>query len=135
MWIYFRYSVNKFEQTEEFIFDLIILLNLDDKTIQLDILSGVSIPISTCSEDTAFTLPGDGSVQGFATVVGKEVGQTAVDAVLSHLGVGQYISKLECSIPVTDQQGTWLCCALEIIKLLYHLFLRGEYGNVKVSYV
>ena len=112
--------MDKFEQSEEFIFDLIILLNLDDQTIQLDILNGTSIPIPSCSEDTKFTLPGDGSIQGFARVVGKEVGQTAVDAVLSHLGVAQYISEQECSVPVTDQQGTWLC-----VRDYYTVFCKG----------
>ena len=102
MVIYFRYSVDKYGQTEEYVLDMTILLALEGQTKRFDIFNASSIIIPVCDEDTTFALPGDGSVEGFARVVGKEVGQTAVDAVLRHLGVAQYISNQDCATSFTD---------------------------------
>ncbi|XP_072033125.1 uncharacterized protein [Amphiura filiformis] len=64
----------------------------------------MSIPI--CNENATFSLPGDGSVKSFALALGETFSQTAVEAVMNHLGIIQYISGQTCSVTQVDLQKT-----------------------------
>ena len=66
--------------------DMSIRLNLEGVISNYPILVGTKIPIPFCSRN--FTvLPGDGSVHGFLEILGENVGRTAIDLVLAHLGL------------------------------------------------
>ena len=67
--------------------DLSLQLQLDDQPTDIQVLSGTTIPIPLCNEDASLVLPGDGTIGGFARALGENVGQTAVELVLTHLGL------------------------------------------------
>ncbi len=60
-------------------------VTLDEVTTDFVILPGTMVPIPTC--DNEFPLPGDGSVEGFLRAIGDNIGQLAVERVLSELGL------------------------------------------------
>ena len=101
----FRMMAKKLDSTKEFAVDLSIQLNVEDRTTNFTILSDTRIPFKQCESDH-YVLPGDGSVSGFVSAVGATVGEAAVEAVLNHLGIGQYVSDSECSIPENEQQSS-----------------------------
>ena len=67
--------------------DLSLQLQVDDETTDIQVLSDTIIPIPLCNEDASVVLPGGGSIAGFARALGENVGQTAVELVLTHLGL------------------------------------------------
>ncbi len=68
-----------------FVINLSLRTTLDGVATDYVILSGTTIPIPTCDND--FPLPGDGSVEGFLRAIGGNIGQLAVERVLSELGL------------------------------------------------
>ena len=63
-----------------------IRLNLEGVITNYPILIGTKIPIPFCSRNYT-VLPGDGTIQGFLETLGENVGRTAIDLVLVHLGL------------------------------------------------
>ena len=74
--------------------DLSLELQLDDQPTNIQVLSGTTIPIPLCNEDAAIVLPGDGTIGGFARALGENVGQTAVELVLKHIGLEVCLCKI-----------------------------------------
>ena len=61
------------------------ILTLDDDVTTFDILSDTRIPIPACNENFNSILPGDGTIERFAKIVGDNVGQLAIDTVIKQL--------------------------------------------------
>ncbi|XP_072033124.1 uncharacterized protein [Amphiura filiformis] len=82
-----------------FVLDLTFHVTLDEIVTDFVILNDIQIPIPLCNDD--FFLPGNGTIEGFVKAIGDTVGQTAVDVVLSELGIQDYITNNECTVPAT----------------------------------
>ena len=48
-------------------------------------MADTRVPIPLCNANPLFTLPGDGSIEGFVRGLGQDVSQTAIDIVLQEL--------------------------------------------------
>ena len=70
-----------------FVLDFSLRLEIENEISEYIIISGTRIPIPVCNENATFTLPGDGSIEGFVKAVGETVGQTAIEIVLRQLGL------------------------------------------------
>ena len=53
----------------------------------MNVLNGATVPIPFCNPNISFSLPGDGSIIGFAKFIGKRAGAEAIQAVLRKLGL------------------------------------------------
>ena len=53
----------------------------------MNVLDRVTIPIPFCNPNTTLTLPGDGSIAGFAELLGDKITAEATEAVLRKLGL------------------------------------------------
>ena len=98
--------MDRLDQTNEFSVDLSIQLFLEDETTYFMVYTDARIPIPLCNEDATFVLPGDGTVRGFLFAVGENIGSTAKEAVMDHLGISQYLSDNDCSVPPIDVGGS-----------------------------
>ena len=90
--------------TKEFTVNLSSRFIIEDQATDFIVLSDARFPIPSCNTDIGYSLPGDGTVSGFVTAVGETVGEAAIEAVLNHLGIGQYVSVNDCSLPQTNPQ-------------------------------
>ena len=75
------------DNIKSFAFDLDLTFCTDGECTDMDVLDGATVPIPFCNPNITFTLPGDGSIIGFAKFVGKGVGDEAIQAVLRKLGL------------------------------------------------
>lgn len=116
-------AIKKLQTTQEFVVDLSIQLRIEDKRTNFTILSDAIIPFQQCDENKHYLLPGDGTVSGFVSAVGESVGESAIDAVLNHLGIGQYISDAECSIPENDLHLTGMITYNRLLLLFSIMYL------------
>ena len=66
---------------------LILELTLDGVVTPFNILDHLFIPIPSHDNTVPLALPGDGTIEGFARIVGTSVGQSAIDLVLMKLGL------------------------------------------------
>ena len=82
-----RFSVDKLSEQKLFRIDFTFTLTLEEETTVNPILRDFTLPVPICNQDIPFSLPGDGSIQGFVKRVGRNFTQTAVDVVLHQLGV------------------------------------------------
>ncbi|XP_038050876.1 uncharacterized protein LOC119724026 [Patiria miniata] len=107
------YIIDKLTEDKMFVLDLALSLCLPDSeciTPSIDILKRTRVPIPVCNENATFTLPGDGTVSGFLQMVGQNAADSAVDAILQHLGLLEYISRLPCVRPQVTQNGWKRIC-------------------------
>ena len=79
--------MNKLEKEDRFELYLSCQLTVDDDTTDFQILTAATVPIPACNEVSDFHFPGDGSIEGFVEILGHNIGQTAVDQVLTYLGL------------------------------------------------
>ena len=77
--------MTKLDQQKHFAFYLSFNLTLDDNTEEFPFISGATLPMPDCNEDSVYVLPGDGSIKGFADTLGTNASQTAVELVLRQL--------------------------------------------------
>ena len=80
-----RFSVLKLDDTDEFNFDLDLMLELEGTTTPITIMADTRVPIPLCNDNPLFTLPGDGSIAGFVRGLGQDISQIAIDIVLQEL--------------------------------------------------
>ena len=67
---------------------LSIGLCIDDTCTTTPVLDHVWVPIPLCNTNaTSFTLPGDGTVDGFIRELGGRIGNAAIDLVLEKFGL------------------------------------------------
>ncbi len=79
---------------------LTVNVSLDGKTTSIPLLRNATIPEPSChNTDLSYALPGDGTVEGFARALGNSVGESAVELVLSYLGIKVKL-KITCFSPV-----------------------------------
>ena len=81
-----RYSIHKHHKS--FRIHLSLELCIDGTCKDEYVLRNATVPVPLCNtgyEDVI--LPGDGTVEGFASYLGDHVGETAVDVVLGKLGI------------------------------------------------
>ncbi len=86
MYTLHRYSIHK--NHELFSMYLSLGLCIDGTCKDEYVLRNATVPVPLCNtgyEDVI--LPGDGTVEGFASYLGDHVGETAVDVVLGKLGI------------------------------------------------
>ncbi len=102
----FRFSVSKLDADKVFEVDLSFQLKLDGDITNFNIATDTRVPIPICDPNAAFTLPGDWSITAFVRAVGKNVGQSAVEAVWRNLGIDQVVSGEECSLLSTSTHAT-----------------------------
>ena len=102
----YRFMVDRLDQTNEFSVDLSLELFIEGKTTNFMVYSDARIPIPLCNEDATFVLPGDGTVNGFLLAIGGNVASTAIEAVMYHLGILQYLSGGHCSVTPIDIGGS-----------------------------
>ena len=88
----------------EYTINMAIQLTIEDATTDFVIFADAKMPIPECEDDATYALPGDGSVESFVLGLGESIGQTAVEAVMRHLEIEQYISEQACSVPDVDVQ-------------------------------
>ena len=79
----FRYNVNKLAKS--FIVSLSLNLWIDGNLRQINLLQGAQIPIPICNSNATFTLPGDGTVDGYLAFLKGMITDEAVDLVLDSL--------------------------------------------------
>ena len=82
-----RYSVDKLSEDNQYELTLILELTLDGVTTLFIILDRLPIPIPSYDNNDELVIPGDGSIEGFARIVGTSVSQSAIDLVLMKLGL------------------------------------------------
>ena len=82
-----RYSVDKLDVEKVFVLDLAFQIKIEGDVTSVTILSDMKVPIPGCNENATFTLPGDGSIQGFVNAVGENFGQAAIQIVFQKLGL------------------------------------------------
>ncbi len=82
-----RYSVDKLSEDNQYEVTLILELTLDGMTTLFIILDHLSVPITPFDNNEELVIPGDGSIEGFARIVGTSAGQSAIDLVLMKLGL------------------------------------------------
>ena len=102
----YRFTVDRLDQTSEFSVDLSLELFIEDKTTNFMVYSDARMPIPLCNEDATFVLPGDGTVKGFLLAIGENIASTAIEAVMYHLGILQYLSGGDCSVIPIDIRGS-----------------------------
>ena len=93
--IFCRYSVDKLDVEKVFVLSLALQIDIEGDVTAITILSDINVPIPGCNEDASFTLPGDGSIQGFVRAVGENFGQAAVQAVFRKLGLEVSINRVK----------------------------------------
>ncbi|XP_022103294.1 uncharacterized protein LOC110986022 [Acanthaster planci] len=111
------YTIDKLTEDKVFVLDLALSLCLPDSdcnTPSIDILRKTRVPIPLCNENATFTLPGDGSVKGFLRIVGQNAADSAIDAILKHLGLSEYISREPCVRPQVTQNGWQRLCPRDV---------------------
>ena len=85
--IHFRFHVDKEEDRQAFMLNFGLQLELDGVVKDVVILTNATIPRPLCNDNQSFVLPGDGTVAGFVNAIGPNIGETAVDVVLTNLGL------------------------------------------------
>ena len=102
----FRLTVGRNVEAREYTINMVIQMTIEETRTDFGIFSDAKMPIPECMDDATYVLPGDGSVESFVLGLGESIGQTAVEAVMRHLGIKQYLSEQQCSIPDVDVQNS-----------------------------
>ncbi|XP_022102001.1 uncharacterized protein LOC110985344 [Acanthaster planci] len=92
-----RWRVAKITEDKQFEVDLSLVICIDGACDTLTILEGSRLPIPLCNTEDSFTLPGDGTISGFLSYLGGNIGQFAVDAALRHLNLANFLTGKACS--------------------------------------
>ncbi|XP_038050728.1 uncharacterized protein LOC119723897 [Patiria miniata] len=111
------YTIDKLTEDKVFVLDLALSLCLPDSDCDspsIDILKKTRVPIPLCNENATFSLPGDGTIKGFLEMVGQNAAESAVDAILEHLGLSEYISREPCVRPQVTQNGWQRICPRDV---------------------
>ncbi|XP_022105071.1 uncharacterized protein LOC110987006 [Acanthaster planci] len=91
------WRVAKITEEKQLEVDLSLVLCIDGACDTLTVLSASHLPIPLCNTPDPFTLPGDGTVAGFMTYLGGNIGQFAIDAALRHLNLASFLTGKACS--------------------------------------
>ena len=83
----FRFSISKDDEKNLFKFNLDLLLVVDEFEEDFEIFADAVMPVSPCNSNQDYVLPGDGTITGFVDAIGPTIGNTAVELVLTKLGV------------------------------------------------
>ncbi len=84
---FYRYSIGKIESTKQFSFNLAYRLEIDEEPVDFNILSDYHVPIPVCNRNSAYMLPGDGTIEDFARRIGTNFTQLALNVVLRQLRI------------------------------------------------
>ena len=76
---------------KEFALNLAVHLEVEGVKTEYNILENIRVPIPVCNENDNIVLPGDGSIEEFAKIIGQDFGQAALDVVLELLDLQVYI--------------------------------------------
>ncbi|XP_038062441.1 uncharacterized protein LOC119732930 [Patiria miniata] len=111
------YTIDKLTEDKVFVLDLALSLCLPDSdcnTPSIDILKKTRVPVPLCNENFTFTLPGDGTIKGFLQMLGQNAAESAIDAILEHLGLSEFISRMPCVRPQVTQDGWHRICPRDV---------------------
>ncbi|XP_033637389.1 uncharacterized protein LOC117298318 isoform X2 [Asterias rubens] len=112
------YTINKLTEDKVFVLDLALSLCLPDSSCDIapsiDILKGTRVPIPLCNENATFALPGDGTVSDFVKMMGQNVAESGIDAVLTALGLSKFIGQEPCVRPQVTQNGWHKVCPRDV---------------------
>ncbi|XP_033637723.1 uncharacterized protein LOC117298529 [Asterias rubens] len=112
------YTIDKLTEDKVFVLDLALSFCLPDSICDtapsIDILKGTRVPIPLCNENATFALPGDGTVSDFLKMVGKNAAESGIDAVLTALGLSNFISQEPCVRPQVTNNGWHRVCPRDV---------------------
>ena len=79
---------------KEFALNLAVQLEVEGVITEYNVLDNMRVPIPVCNPNNPTVLPGDGSIEGFAKIIGANFGQPALDVVLELLDLKVYFFSL-----------------------------------------
>ena len=89
------------------------MLVLDEFQGEFVVITDAAVPISPCNRSQKeFVLPGDGTITGFVEAIGPSIGDTAVDLVLTKLGITVSANNVahQCYIVASGVTHLWILC-------------------------
>ena len=85
--IFDSFSIDKFDETNQFGVNLEVKINIDDKSSTVPILTDTRIPIPICNNNFSLSDFGVSSIAEIAKMTGTNIAQAGIDWVLTKLGI------------------------------------------------